>query len=202
MTGAMEKSASRDPALARAMSSDSETSADDFGAAEAILALTGASRSGSPLTFGAKDAQPPAKKDENIDVEPATENAGVLNEDTPMKSGETSDPDCNNMAVDSDADVKGKDAAPEESLEVSDSCEASDETSKTATKFTQPPPNWLAADSWDECLGKIHLWNHELSESEQNKEYMEYHHLSNKEKDRLREKLVNLMNQQPPMPSV
>mmetsp|Transcript_5901 Transcript_5901/g.14783 ORF Transcript_5901/g.14783 Transcript_5901/m.14783 type:complete len:915 (-) Transcript_5901:132-2876(-) len=62
---------------------------------------------------------------------------------------------------------------------------------------SQPPPHWLATDTWDECLGNIHRWNKELTKSEKNLEYLSYNHLSGKEKERLRLKLVILMNNQP-----
>jgi len=63
---------------------------------------------------------------------------------------------------------------------------------------SQPPPHWLAADTWDACVGKIKLWNSQLSSEEQNMEYLKYNRLTGREKERLRKKLVILMNNRPP----
>lgn len=63
---------------------------------------------------------------------------------------------------------------------------------------SQPPPHWLAADTWDQCMDNIYRWNSQLSREEQNAEEERYDDFSAKEKERLRRKLVNLMNNRPP----
>eukprot|EP00584_Thalassiosira_punctigera_P011344 CAMPEP_0172563264 /NCGR_PEP_ID=MMETSP1067-20121228/100142_1 /TAXON_ID=265564 ORGANISM="Thalassiosira punctigera, Strain Tpunct2005C2" /NCGR_SAMPLE_ID=MMETSP1067 /ASSEMBLY_ACC=CAM_ASM_000444 /LENGTH=866 /DNA_ID=CAMNT_0013353677 /DNA_START=265 /DNA_END=2865 /DNA_ORIENTATION=+ len=63
---------------------------------------------------------------------------------------------------------------------------------------SQPPPHWLAADTWDECLAKIRQWNNQLSREEQNMEYIKYGGLTGGVKEQLRQKLFILMNNQPP----
>jgi SHAQKYF class myb-like DNA-binding protein len=62
---------------------------------------------------------------------------------------------------------------------------------------SQPPPHWLATDTWDICLANIYLWNNKLTESERNAEFLHYNRLSSSEKECLREKLVNLMDNRP-----
>jgi len=66
-----------------------------------------------------------------------------------------------------------------------------------ANNSLQPPPHWLAADTWSECLGKIQLWNNQLSDEEQNMEYRKYDNLTGSEKERLRQKLLILMKNRP-----
>mmetsp|Transcript_5613 Transcript_5613/g.12174 ORF Transcript_5613/g.12174 Transcript_5613/m.12174 type:complete len:851 (+) Transcript_5613:304-2856(+) len=61
----------------------------------------------------------------------------------------------------------------------------------------QPPPHWLAVDTWSECLGKIQLWNNQLSGEEQNLEYRKYDNLTDSEKELLRQKLLILMKNRP-----
>ena len=67
----------------------------------------------------------------------------------------------------------------------------------TRPRGSQPPPHWLATDTWDMCLYNIHRWNNKLTESERNAEYLHYDRLSSSEKECLREKLVNLMDNRP-----
>ena len=67
----------------------------------------------------------------------------------------------------------------------------------TRPSGSQPPPHWLATDTWDMCLYNIHRWNHKLTESERNAEYLHYDRISSSEKECLREKLVNLMDNRP-----
>ena len=62
---------------------------------------------------------------------------------------------------------------------------------------SQPPPHWLATDTWDMCLYNIHRWNNKLTESERNAEYLRYNRLSSSEKECLHEKLVNSMDNRP-----
>eukprot|EP00571_Detonula_confervacea_P009121 CAMPEP_0172317988 /NCGR_PEP_ID=MMETSP1058-20130122/33532_1 /TAXON_ID=83371 /ORGANISM="Detonula confervacea, Strain CCMP 353" /LENGTH=887 /DNA_ID=CAMNT_0013032697 /DNA_START=260 /DNA_END=2920 /DNA_ORIENTATION=+ len=62
---------------------------------------------------------------------------------------------------------------------------------------SQPPPHWLAAGTWVECLDNIHRWNNQLTEGERNSEYLKYNCLCGREKERLRKKLVILMNNRP-----
>jgi hypothetical protein len=59
---------------------------------------------------------------------------------------------------------------------------------------SQPPPHWLAADTWNECMDNIYRWNHHMSGDEQNLEFQKYSLLPGREKERLRDKLVALMN--------
>lgn len=67
----------------------------------------------------------------------------------------------------------------------------------TRPRGSQPPPHWLATDTWDMCLYNIHCWNNKLTESERNAEYLHYDRLSSSEKECLREKLVNLLDNRP-----
>jgi SHAQKYF class myb-like DNA-binding protein len=64
----------------------------------------------------------------------------------------------------------------------------------------QPPPHWLATDTWEICLANIHRWNNKLTECERNAEFLHYNRLCSSEKECLREKLVNLMVNWPVTP--
>lgn len=66
-------------------------------------------------------------------------------------------------------------------------------TEKVNTK-SQPPPHWMAVDSWDECLSNIHKWNSELTPREQENEIQKYKNFSSAERERLRKKLATLMS--------
>lgn len=46
----------------------------------------------------------------------------------------------------------------------------------------RPPPHWLAADSWKECVANINRWN-KLSSEDQNREFLKYKTLSMKKRD-------------------
>ena len=59
---------------------------------------------------------------------------------------------------------------------------------------SQPPPHWLAQETWEECLVNIHKWTSQLTEDQRNAEYIKYDSLPDAEKERLRKKLVVLMN--------
>ena len=67
----------------------------------------------------------------------------------------------------------------------------------TITHNSQPPPHWLAAKTWEQCLRKIHLWNDHLSAEQKQTEYLKFSRLTGGEKKRLRRKLVALMNNRP-----
>jgi len=62
---------------------------------------------------------------------------------------------------------------------------------------SQPPPHWLAAETWEQCLVNIHRWSSQLSEAERNAEYHKYESLPDGEKERLRLKLIQLMANRP-----
>ena len=57
----------------------------------------------------------------------------------------------------------------------------------------RPPPHWLAADSWKECVANVNRWN-KLSSEDQNREFLKYKTLSHEEKGCLRKKLVKLLS--------
>ena len=61
----------------------------------------------------------------------------------------------------------------------------------------QPPPHWLAAETWEQCLVNIHRWTSQLSEAERSAEYHKYESLPDGEKERLRLKLIQLMANRP-----
>lgn len=69
-----------------------------------------------------------------------------------------------------------------------------DDESEVSSK---PPPSWLAMDNWDTVLANIQRWNNRLTENERSMEYKKYDSLPEKEKDRLRKKLMRLLQSQP-----
>jgi SHAQKYF class myb-like DNA-binding protein len=71
---------------------------------------------------------------------------------------------------------------------------SSDDESEVAS---QPPPSWLAVDNWDTVLANIQRWRNRLTESERSMEYEKYHSLPEREKDRVRKRLMRLMENRP-----
>jgi SHAQKYF class myb-like DNA-binding protein len=85
---------------------------------------------------------------------------------------------------------------PKTITKTSDELESSsdDDESEITTK---PPPTWLAVENWDTVLANIQRWNNRLTENERSIEYEKYNSLPEKEKDRLRKKLMRLLQSQP-----
>jgi hypothetical protein len=90
----------------------------------------------------------------------------------------------------------GLKSPPKTIIKTSDENESSsdDDESEVTTK---PPPSWLAMDHWDTVLANIQRWNNRLTENERSIEYEKYNSLPEKEKDRLRKKLMMLLQSQP-----
>lgn len=63
-------------------------------------------------------------------------------------------------------------------------------------RASEPPPHWLAANTWEECVHNIHQWSM-LSKDIQNREYLKYDDLTREEDERLRRKLRKLMDNPP-----
>ncbi|KAL3764612.1 hypothetical protein ACHAW5_000487 [Stephanodiscus triporus] len=193
------------------------TNDDDFGAAEAILALNCANWDGekhtkkvalieersligskeSPKTEGAADFFQGEAKVVNKVNEPIEMSAVVsLKEDQAIGkyARMTVDMQSDKVGSMSESDVTDLDDCPVMGSKVEAPIAKS---APTRPRGNQPPPHWLATDTWDMCLANIHRWNKKLTESERNTEYLHYDRLSISEKECLRKKLVNLMDNRP-----
>ena len=118
--------------------------------------------------------------------EPKQLSSGVDNIGAAMKSEGTD----SSEAAESKSNVGGT----EDSELSTDKMSANVPVSATSS---QPPPHWLAQETWEECLVNIHNWTSKLTEDQRNAEYVKYDSLPDDEKERLRQKLVVLMNNRP-----
>lgn len=160
-----------------------KTTVADVGAAEAIMALNFA------------NWHPEGDEEEESDETESSEDEDVKKESSvPTKSDEagSEEPSASAGYDYADGATANEDGKGEVAV-----VQPAPIQPAPAGRNNQPPPNWLAVDSWDQCLANINRWNVELTEEERNAAYAEYNSLNPDEKERLRNKLVILMSNRP-----
>mmetsp|Transcript_28967 Transcript_28967/g.61212 ORF Transcript_28967/g.61212 Transcript_28967/m.61212 type:complete len:668 (-) Transcript_28967:200-2203(-) len=189
--------------------SSQQTGVDDYGAAEAILALRWDKSKNETDTSRSEETDEISSGDElAIDVpEDANVVTGPRNYDSEGSPETTQTEVVGSQGIDcgtKNMNVKGRkysNVTPEicsaQTSPVGKDPKITPNNNAHAQNSSQPPPHWLAADTWSECLRKIKLWNNKLSRDEQNMEYLKFERLPGGEKERLRKKLLTLMNNRP-----
>lgn len=86
---------------------------------------------------------------------------------------------------------------PKSIIKTDDKDASSSDDDDESEVSSKPPPSWLAMDNWDTVLANIQRWNNRLTENERSEEYENYFSLPEKEKGRLRKKLMRLLQSRP-----
>ena len=166
-----------------------KTTEHDLGAAEAIMALNFSNWSPvkkEPLV-ALKQRPSPSKEDKAEDKNNEANDSLGANNNVEAKANVNEEL---NSSVATDAN-NSKEVGEVQEVESDD-----DSNTKPSAISSQPPPNWLACQTWEACLENIDKWS-TLTEIQRTSEYLKYDSFPFDEKETLRKKLIILMNNRP-----